>query len=106
MPLSRSIAALKEAHAAAIAVQPGSAETGFHLLQSSDLHADEIATLRALARVRLNADGRPLAHHVQELAELHERAFQERQGVSVIALAAEMAAGASEATTRPGGEFA
>ena len=27
----------------------------------SDLHADETATLRALARVRLNADGRPLA---------------------------------------------
>ena len=41
--------------------QPGSADTGFHLLQSSDLHADETATLRALARVRFNADGRPLA---------------------------------------------
>ena len=80
MPLSRAIASLKEAHAAAIAAQPGSADTGFHLLQSSDLHADEIATLRALARVRLNADGRPLAHHVQELVELHERSFQERQG--------------------------
>ena len=49
--------------------------------QSSDLHADELATLRALARVRLNADGRPLAHHVQELVELHERALEDRQAI-------------------------
>ncbi|MDQ6639047.1 MAG: carbohydrate-binding protein, partial [Pseudomonadota bacterium] len=105
MPLSRSIASLKEAHAAAIAAQPGSADTGFHLLQSSDLQADEISTLRALARVRLNADGRPLAHHVQELAELHERSFQERQGVSVVALGGDMGTGASE-VNRPSGEFA
>ncbi|MEO5843981.1 MAG: glucoamylase family protein, partial [Caldimonas sp.] len=105
MPLSRSIASLKEAHAAAIAAQPGSADTGFHLLQSSDLHADEISTLRALARVRLNADGRPLAHHVQELAELHEHSFQERQGVSVVALGGNMGALASE-NERPIGDFA
>ena len=81
MPLSRAIASLREAHAAAIAAQPGSGATGFHLLQSSDCIADETATLRALARVRFNADGRPLAHHVQELAELHERSFQARQGL-------------------------
>jgi len=105
MPLSRTIASLKEAHAAAIAAQPGSADTGFHLLQSSDLHADEISTLRALARVRLNADGRPLAHHVQELAELHERSFQDRQGISVVALSGDMGSGAGELGA-PSGEFA
>ena len=105
MPLSRAITSLKDAHAAAIAAQPGSADTGFHVLQSSDLHADETATLRALARVRFNADGRPLAHHVQELVELHERSFQERQGTSVVALGSEtgMVAGAAD---RPIGDFA
>jgi cyclic beta-1,2-glucan synthetase len=103
MALNRTITALKEAHAAAVAAQPGVAAASFHLLQASDLHADEVATLRALARVRLNADGRPLAHHVQELVELHERACQERQAVSSTVLGAEAAA---ETVPRPpGGEF-
>ncbi|HSC65528.1 MAG TPA: carbohydrate-binding protein, partial [Caldimonas sp.] len=105
MPLSRAIASLKEAHAAALSAQPGCGATAFHLLQSSDLHADEMATLRALARVRLNADGRPLAHHVQELVELHERSFQERQGTSVVALGGETSPSASGAA-RPIGDFA
>jgi len=105
MPLSRAIASLKEAHAAALSAQPGSAATAFHQLQSSDLQRDEMATLRALARVRLNADGRPLAHHVQELVELHERSFQDRQGTSVVAFGSDtgMVAGAAE---HPIGDFA
>jgi cyclic beta-1,2-glucan synthetase len=104
MPLSRSITALKEQHAAAIAAQPGSAETGFHLLQASDLSADEVSTLRALARVRFSADGRPLAHHVEEFAELHERAFQERQAISCATLSGEM--GAEIVPRRAKGDFA
>ncbi|HEY4958504.1 MAG TPA: carbohydrate-binding protein, partial [Caldimonas sp.] len=104
MALNRSIASLKEAHVAAIAAQPGSAETGFYLLQSSELQADEVSTLRALARVRLSADGRSLAHHVDEFAELHERAFQERQAISCATLAGEM--GAEIVPRRSSGDFA
>ena len=104
MPLNRSIAALKEQHEAAIAAQPGSAETGFHLLQASDLSGDEVSTLRTLARVRFSADGRPLAHHVEEFAELHERAFQDRQAISCATLSGEM--GAEIVPRRASGDFA
>ena len=104
MALNRSIASLREAHVAAMAAQAGVAETSLHLLQASDLHADELATLRTLARVRLNADGRSLAHHVQELVELHERAFEERQAISRAALGTEMAG--AIAPHRPEGDFA
>ena len=104
MEVHRAITALKEAHVSAIAAQPGCADTGFFLLQSSDLHGDEVSTLRALARARFSADGRPLAHHVQELADLHERAFEERQAISCATLAGEM--GAEIVPRHPSGDFA
>jgi cyclic beta-1,2-glucan synthetase len=104
MEVHRAITALKEAHMAAIGAQPGCAETGFFVLQASELHGDEVSTLRALARVRFSADGRPLAHHVQELAELHERAFEERQAISCATLAGEM--GAEIVPRHSSGEFA
>ncbi|MGZ5238758.1 MAG: GH36-type glycosyl hydrolase domain-containing protein, partial [Caldimonas sp.] len=104
MELNRKIIALKEAHVAACNAQPCAAETGFHILASADLHGDELSTLRALARVRLNADGRPLAHHVQELVEEHDAALGERQAVSTTPLPADM--GAGSVTRPPVGEFA
>jgi cyclic beta-1,2-glucan synthetase len=104
MEVSRSIASLREAHIAACNAQPCAAETGFFILAAGDLHADELSTLRALARVRLNADGRPLAHHVQELVEEHDRALEERQGVSTASLPADM--GADIVPRSPPGEFA
>ena len=104
MALSRSLTELREAHVASQRAEPGAAEASFHLLQASDLHPDELSTLRALARVRLNADGRPLVHHVQELEELHERALVERQAVLVAALPHAMAT--EVAARRPQGEFA
>ena len=55
--------------------------------------------------MRLNADGRPLAHHVQELAELHERAFQERQAISVASLPARHGR-RDRAAASPSGDFA
>jgi cyclic beta-1,2-glucan synthetase len=58
MALARQIGALRDAHVAACNAQPCAAETGFFILAASDLHGDELSTLRALARVRLNADGR------------------------------------------------
>ena len=86
MALQRQIVGLKEEHAAVSAAQPCAAETGFHTLQASDLKGDEAATLRILARVRFNADGRPLAHHVQELIEAHDAALEARQAVSTTPL--------------------
>ena len=104
MALARQIGSLREAHVAACNAQPCAAETGFFILAAGDLQADELATLRALARVRLNADGRPLAHHVQELVEEHDRALEERQSVSTAALPADM--GAEIVPRSPPGEFA
>ena len=75
-----------------------------HRSPPSDLHGDELSTLRALARVRLNADGRPLAHHVQELVEEHDRALEDRQAVSTASLPADM--GAEIVPRPPPGEFA
>ena len=104
MPLARQIGSLREAHVAACNAQPCAAETGFFILAASDLHGDELSTLRALARVRLNADGRPLAHHVQELVEEHDRALEDRQAVSTASLPADM--GAEIVPRPPPGEFA
>ncbi len=104
MALNHEIMTLKDAHVAAQHAQPGAAETSFHVLQASDLHADETATLRALARIRLNADGRPLSRHVQDLVEAHDAALEDRQAVSTTALAAGM--GAEIVPRRPVGDFA
>ncbi len=104
MALHRQIKALREAYAATSQAEPGAAETGFHVLQSSDVQGDEVTTLRTLARVRLNADGRPLARHVQELIEDHDAALEERQGVSSTPLTAQMSA--EIVPRRPAGDFA
>jgi cyclic beta-1,2-glucan synthetase len=104
MALNREIMALKEAHVAACNAEPGAAEASFHVLQASDLQGDETTTLRTLARIRLNADGRPLSRHVQELIEAHDTALEDRQAVSTTALAAEM--GAEILPRRPVGDFA
>ena len=104
MTLNGQMMTLKEAHVAACNAQPTAAETGFHILASAELHADELSTFRALARARLNADGRPLAHHVQELVDEHDAALGERQAVSTVALPADM--GAEIVPRPPVGEFA
>ncbi|OYU86552.1 MAG: hypothetical protein CFE45_25010, partial [Burkholderiales bacterium PBB5] len=61
---------------------------GLHLLRPDELSPDELATLRAVARVRLDADGRPLAHPVQAWLAAHELALQERQDMACTALPA------------------
>jgi cyclic beta-1,2-glucan synthetase len=104
MALNHEIMSLKDGHVAAQHAQPGAAQTSFHVLQAGDLHADETATLRALARIRLNADGRPLSRHVQDLIEAHDAALEDRQAVSTTALAAGM--GAEIVPRRPVGDFA
>jgi cyclic beta-1,2-glucan synthetase len=82
MPLQRELAAWRDRHDADAAARGGPASTGWHLLRADDLSADELATLQGLARLRLLADGRSLAHHLNEWAGLHELALRARQEVS------------------------
>ncbi|MES2958370.1 MAG: glucoamylase family protein [Pseudomonadota bacterium] len=107
MALQRELAALRERHEAHSAALPGNrsgTSTGFHALRSADLSADELSTLQTLARVRLQADGRPLLHHVQAWNDLHEQAFEDRHDTSSAELVA--APAAMDGVTAPEGEFA
>ena len=78
MELQREILALRERHLVDSSAQPGAASTGFHILRAEELSLDELSTLQCLARVQFNADGRPLAHHVQEWSDLHAHAAVRR----------------------------
>lgn len=100
MTLQRDVAALREQHAAT--AQHGGTE--LHLLRADELSADELATLHNLARVRLTADGRPLAHHVQEWCEWHEQAFEARHETSTAVVGAALEPPATMAA--PVGTFA
>ncbi len=84
LPVQREATALRDRHLADSAAmpQPGAAVTGLHLLRADDLSAADMATLHTLARVRLQADGRPLAHHVQAWCALHEQARQARDDIA------------------------
>ena len=103
MALQRQVTALRERHVAECATRPGPPSTSLYLLRADELSADELGTLQSLARVQFNADGRPLAHHVQEWSELHDEALQRRQETSTSPLG--MAAGAFDAAPAPSGEF-
>ncbi|MCR5881474.1 hypothetical protein LRS03_00765 [Rhizobacter sp. J219] len=81
MALHREITALRERHDADSAAQPGPPCTGLHLLRADELSAEEMGTLRSLARIRLRADGRPLVHHVQEWIAQHDAADDARSAV-------------------------
>ncbi len=113
MALHHELAMLRDRHGAdngapasptTLGGPSGPASTGFHVLRADELSADELSTLKVLARVRFNADGRPLQHHVQEWSELHEEAFERRHDTSTTALA--LAAGPASAVPAPTGEFA
>ena len=107
MALQRDVADLRDRHNDSSAAELGqnrAAATGLHLLRADELSAAELATLQALARVRIDADGRPLLHHVQAWATRHEQALDERRHTSATALDA--SAGASPGATAPVGVFA
>ncbi|MEP6506268.1 MAG: carbohydrate-binding protein, partial [Betaproteobacteria bacterium] len=87
MPLQRDAAALRDQFDAQSAGQPGGAGGRLHVLRAEEVSALELTTLQALARVQLNADGRPLTHHMNEWAEQHEQALEERLAGSITALA-------------------
>ena len=110
MALQRDVAALRDQFTAQNGGAPGAAVTSFHVLRADDLSADELGTLRTLARVHFNADGRPLTHHVQEWCEQHEAAFEERHAGSIAALPIADSAGAQPRVSQgrfmpEGGEF-
>jgi cyclic beta-1,2-glucan synthetase len=54
---------------------------GLYRLRADELTLEDSATLQALARVHLMADGSPLSRHVQDLASAHDAAFDRRQDV-------------------------
>ena len=92
MALQHEMAALRDRHAADSAAQAGAlgpSATAMHVLRSDEVSPDEMATLKNLARVRFNADGRPLAHHVQEWADAHAGAAATRmaQDLTVVPVA-------------------
>ena len=103
MPLHREIAALRDRHLFDTGAPARPAMTGFVLLSANELSADELSTLKAHARVRLHADGRPLAHHVQDWMELHGQARAERQVRPGVRLQASARIGLT--ATAPKGEF-
>ena len=103
MPLQREISALRERHLADNGALPGPATTAVYVLRADELSGDELGTLQTLARVRINADGRPLVHHVQEWSELHQLALEQRLATAAPPVA--LAAGGPAAVPAPVGEF-
>jgi len=89
MSLQHELLALRERHtssAAASGAAPAQAGT-MHVWQAGDLSPAERAGLAMLARVRLHADGRPLAEHVAQLTAWHDAALAERDAQNTAALA-------------------
>ncbi len=84
MPVQRELAALRDRHEAGTASHGGTGT--LHLWPAAELSAEDRAALALLARVRLQADGRPLARHVAELAAWHEAAQAERDDRHRVAL--------------------
>ncbi len=104
MALQHDVMALRDRHLADSAAQGGVSSTGFVVLQSHEVSAAELATLKGLARVHLRADGRPLLHHLQEWVERHEQAFEQRHAVSTVAVL--VASGPATPVPAPQGRFA
>ncbi|MBC7717956.1 MAG: hypothetical protein H7143_13575, partial [Pseudorhodobacter sp.] len=126
MALHREIGALRDRHAADSAAdaritddsdgQSAAPLTALHLLRAEELSVGELSTLHGLARIVLQADGRPLVHHLQAWTERHEAELEARNDTSTTAApvnvanaisAASMAnSAASMATSFTHGEFA
>ena len=81
MPLDHALSSLRDQYQHDMQSNTSTrAQTcAIHLVMARDLSATERTTLNALASVQLLADGRSLAHHVQELAEWHEQSLAQRR---------------------------
>ena len=104
MPLQREISALYERHIADSGALPSPSTTALYVLRADDLSADELATLQSSSRVQINADGRPLLHHVQEWNEAHELAL--RQRLASESAAVPLCSSTAIDVPAPSGEFA
>jgi cyclic beta-1,2-glucan synthetase len=95
MPLHRALTALRERYLGDVVATDASRACGLHMLATQELTEMERATLSTLARVQLHADGRPLSHHVLELAEWHDeaQARREQQDSSTLTLSGPSAPG-------------
>ncbi len=84
MEVSREINIVREQYLSEIGAndKPHAGHTGFHILRAAEISANELSTLRSLAKVQMNGDGRPLSYHVQQWIEEHDFAFEERNMVS------------------------
>ncbi len=87
MTLHREMLGLRERYMVESGGDSGNTSASLYVLRANELSAAELSTLEILAKIRINADGRPLAHHVQEWSALHEQAFEHRHGISTSALA-------------------
>ncbi len=91
LALHREVLALRERYVADSAAE-ASAEnpsvTGFYPLRVDEISSDELSTLQNLAQLSLNADGRPLTHHVNEWSQWHERAHERHRAMPGVTLAA------------------
>ena len=89
MELQREIAAMRDRHLAESAAEAGpgvAACTGFHVLRLDELSAGELGTLKSLARLHINADGRPLLRHVQDWSASQDLAYERRYATSSVAV--------------------
>ncbi len=79
MPLQRELAAIREQYAR----DAPSGPCELHVVASTTLTAEERTAFAVLPRLRLFADGRPLADHVQDHIEWHGDALARRTEQSV-----------------------
>ena len=89
MPLHREVGALRDRHASDGHAEQGgvrSAVTKFFLLRAQELSPGELSTLHSLARVHLQADGRPLSRHVRAWTGAHDADVQQREESSTTAV--------------------
>ncbi len=86
MALHREMLSLRERYLVERGEDSGNAGTNLYVFRTNEFSVAELSTLETLARVRLNADGRPFALQVQEWSALHELAFEQRYRVSTSAL--------------------
>ncbi|HSI57003.1 MAG TPA: glucoamylase family protein [Ideonella sp.] len=79
-PVQHELNLLRDRHLSQIDERvPPHRRASLHLLRAADLGADELFTLGTLARLRLHADGRPLALQMEWLANSHDEALELRE---------------------------
>jgi cyclic beta-1,2-glucan synthetase len=89
MALHRELLALRDRYLSNLGEPSGAtppSNNGYHVLHTTDLSDDERLTVENLARIRIHADGRPLAHHVMEWLAAHETDAAHRADVATSTL--------------------